>query len=732
MKYHTAIKSIIRAVLFMLCIHGIAFGQISQGGMPVQIQKLKSLITDDWIILPKVDNSMLREASIAKHQQSSLKPFHFAHPFDVSITPQNSGHWYDAGKIKVWQLYIKSTGAYSLNVIFGKFKLPEDARLFIIGAKNGDVKGAYTSDNNQESEVLAIEPIAGDELLVQYEEPSGVSFPGELEISRIAHDFMGVNVAGDHRPLGISGACNQNVNCDHFNGTEDIRDAVCRIIIEGVDFCTGTLVNNTAQNGNPYLLTAYHCIDSENRANRTVFLFNYESPSCTSVDGDVSHSLSGSTLKASFDSLDFALVQLSKSIPFVYRPYFAGWNRRNQAPPSSKSIHHPLGDIKKISTDKDVAGTSSYNEDYRVNAFWKIFRWDYGVTEEGSSGGPLFDQNNLLIGTLTGGAADCSMPTNDFFSKLSLMWEYRTDPSRQLKAWLDPNHTNAEKLNGYWPNSGTSLCGPITNFKNDDTHVLKRIPGSSALKKEYYSGTNNAGYTDFAEHYTSINSCDIEGVSLGIAKAKTNPSFATSMLNVQVYQGGDQPTELLYSQEFNMKGFYPDAMNYLKFTSPVMTKGNFFISYNIQKLHPGDTLAIYLADRHNDATNSFYLKNAAGWKTFNSQNTAGDGTALLTELTACNIDIPSKIDSFDNENVAYFYPNPVRGGYFLSVATKDEIDSSSDIKVYDLIGKEQNILVTWKSPKELLLNFSGKPTGIYFVHIKAGGRKIVGKIAYIL
>ncbi|MGE5394077.1 MAG: trypsin-like peptidase domain-containing protein [Candidatus Saccharibacteria bacterium] len=730
MKSFLRLSTIVITALLLVILQDSALGQLSQGGTPVQVQKLKSLVTDDVIVLPSVDNEQERQASMDEQQQSGLKAFHFAHPFDVSLNLANSGEWYDAGTLKVWQLSIRSTGAYSLNVIFGKFHLPEKARLFVIGAKSGIIKGAYTADNNSSSQVLAVEPVAGDELLIQYEEPAGVAFPGQLELSRISHDFTGAGAPDDHRPLGISGSCNVNVNCNSANGTEEIKDAVCRIIVEGEDICTGTFVNNTANDGTPYLLTAYHCISTEHKANSTVFLFNYESPACTSIDADVSRSLSGSSLKAAFDSLDFALVRLSSAIPYAYRPYLAGWNRKSQAPSSTKTIHHPLGDIKKISTDKDIPATSSYSSNYHVNSFWKILRWDTGTTENGSSGGPLFDQNNLLVGSLTGGSATCSLPTNDFFSKLALAWDYRKENYRQLKAWLDPSGTNATTLAGRYLYTQQHLCQPVTNFSNEDTYSLKRIPKAGVVK-EYFSGTNNSGYSEFAEQYTFAKSCEVEGISLGIAIAKTNSSFATSMLSVNVYEGTDQPGKLVYSQDFDINKLYPDAMNYLAFTTPVNVSGNFFVGYNISKLHSGDTLAVYTANRSNSTLNSFFLKSGTNWASYNSRNTAGNGSALLTELIACNIDNPTKIDSFDSENVAHFYPNPLRGNILLSVVTKEELDTNEAVKVYDLLGKEQNIPFVYRTAKKLLLNFSGKRPGIYFVHIKAGGRTIVGKIAYI-
>jgi len=731
------LKRCSKAVIFLFfLIPGIVKGQISQGGTPIYVQKLKSIVSDDLVIMPPVDNYKLQAANKVDDNQQRLKPLTFAFPFDVSLTPKNSGKWYSGGDVKIWQLRIRSVDAYSLNVIFGKFNLPENARLFLIGSNGNDIKGAYTSVNNSDNHILAVEPLAGDELLIQYEEPVGVAFPGEIEISRVSHDFIGI-VAKDHRPLGISGACNVNVNCDLANGKEDIRDAVCRIFVAGTELCTGTLINNTTNDGKPYLLTAYHCfaekqtnIILEKYAQSSVFLFNYESPSCSIIDGDVSRSLSGSTIKASFDSLDFVLLQINNSVPYNYRPYFVGWNKKNTAPSSSFSIHHPWGDIKKIAIDKDIAVTGRYNGDYLVNGNWKILKWDNGVTESGSSGGGLFDQNKQLIGTLTGGNATCSSPVNDYFEKFALAWDYRKETTKQLKIWLDPTNSNVEKLDGLLPNSGKTLCSPATNFKDNDTYSATQI-SNGIIKNGYYTGTNLSGFTDFAEQFKFSKNCEIQGVTLGIAKVKTNPLFAQSLITIQVYQGTDKPTTLLYSEKFDIKKFYSDAMNYLPFQTSVKTSGNFFITYNIQELNQGDTIAVYMANRKSDTTNSFYLKNSSGWLTFNSQNISGNGSALLTELIACNVDSPTTIDSVDSGSLAKFYPNPLKGNAYLTVRTVSQIDSPESTVVYDILGKEQNISNTLKGPNELLLNFAGKRPGFYFVHIEAGGRQIVGKIAYI-
>lgn len=739
-----SIKTIYILILFLaILLPTLAKGQISEGGVPIEIQKLKSASPDeDWIIMPPVDNQKMRMMN-NETEGNHLKSLRFAYSFPVSLTMKNSGKWYNTTQVNVWQLHIRSSGAYSLNLILEHFKLPEHARLFLISMKTGQVKGAYTSANNSDSGIFAIEPVDGDEMLVQYEEPVNATFPGEFQITKVSHDFVGITYK-DHRPLGVSGTCNVNVNCDVANGSENIRDAVCRIIIDGIDICSGTMINNTALDGSPYVLTAFHCFidgnipsapELEQKAQASVFLFNYEAPYCSyynspAIDGDVSRSLSGSSMKASFDSLDFALLRLNTIPPYNYRTYLAGWNRINLPPTSSMSIHHPWGDIKKVSIDLDAAKTKQFESGYLPNGCWNILTWEYGVTERGSSGGGLFDQNKQLIGYLSGGASNCTNRKDDYFSKFALSWDHRKETDKQLKYWLDPLNSNINKLSGVYSGSGKTLCKPYTNFKNSETQAI--IPITSGLtKKGYWSGTNNAGFTDFAEKFTFSRNCEIQGITLGIAKMKINPLNTNPTIDVQVYQGKDNPETLIYTEKFDISKFTVDAMNYLSFKNTVKTVGNFFVSYNISQLQQGDSLVVYMANRKSDTTNSFYLKNQTGWSKYSAYNSLGNGSALLFELIACNIDDPTGIEFNTDIPGARFFPNPLTGNSVLTVQTVDSIDCEEEIVVYDLLGKKQDVQYNLSGANSLSMVFAGKKPGIYMVHLYAGGRTIIGKVAYV-
>ena len=78
---------------------------------------------------------------------------------------------------------------------------------------------------------------------------------------------------------------------------------------------------------------------------------------------------------------------------------------------------------------------------------WWIDNWEAGVTEPGSSGSPLFDQNHRIIGQLYGGAAACSGSVNngayDFYGRFNVSW------GLGVSEYLDPSNSGTLVLDGY-------------------------------------------------------------------------------------------------------------------------------------------------------------------------------------------------------------------------------------------------------------------------------------------
>jgi hypothetical protein len=723
-------RGLIFTFFFLLIAAAPVFGQVSEGGRPLEVSALKSRGIS-VITMPKVNNKSLQQkAFLTENQDLKLKPFQFAHGFDVNISPETDGNWlYNVNGFDIWQVKIVSPGALSLNLIFEKFNLPFGARLFLFNEIENQYRGAFTAFNNKSTGKFAVSPIAGDELIVQYEVPAGYTGKNDFVITQVNHDFVGILKFSDRRPMGITaGLCNIDMNCVEDEDWQDIKDAVCRIIVNGKEICTGTLVNNTKEDQRPYIISAAHCYDMLKYAETSVYTFNYESPYCAPLDGDPSNSVSGAIMKASSDSLDFSLVELSLVPPPEFRPYYAGWDKQSVLPDSSTSIHHPQGDIKKIAYDSDSPVYSNFATDYTPQGFLKVLRWNGGVTEAGSSGGPLFNPQKRLIGTLTGGQANCNNPVNDYFSRFDMAWEYRADSAQQLKYWLDPSGTNSESLNGKRFYEKENLCAAFTNLEDFDDHqnVILTSGGSFA---GYWGGTNSEGITGFAERYVLSGSENLYGVSLGIGKIDLFSQGSESEIQVNVYNGSDSPDLLIHSETVQIRNLVADAMNFIGFSKEVVPADTFFVGFELSNLQPQDTFVVYQSLREADKLNFFWFKQRETWYNFKAENATKYSMANVFELLACNVsglvpDPPLVKDSLD----ILIYPNPAHSVFNFEAGQEF---SPEDISIFNLIGQQVQAKMLVVHSKKIKIDLSGNIPGVYFVRLKTANRMVSGKVSYM-
>ena len=450
--------SFISLITFLLLATN-TFAQISHGGYP-HFKDNASRMKFKTIFMP-VENMLLIKSEKAGEQKSRVKITKFAHEFVVNKTADNSGTWtiLSNGQ-RVWNLAISSPGAYSLNLVFDKFRLPKGGRLFVYNYTSDRILGAYTEKNNKPSGRFAIEPLAGDDLIIEYIEPINPEFKAELKLGKIYHAYKSIFKILDSKSLSTkagSGSCNVNINCPEGLNWQVEKRAVCYITYAGW-IGTGTLMNNSKKDGRPYILTAYHVIHEQELAEQAIFYFNYEAESCEGTSGTKSQTISGSNLRATTDRLDFSLLEMSSVPPSIYQPYYAGWDRSGDVPRQTVCIHHPNGDVKKISMDENSPLTDTYIDSkytFDSNTHWHIPNWELGTTEGGSSGSPLFDTNHRVIGDLTGGDANCSNSVDDYFAKFSASWDTYPAKENQLKYWLDPDNSGLLVLDGYNPSIQT-------------------------------------------------------------------------------------------------------------------------------------------------------------------------------------------------------------------------------------------------------------------------------------
>jgi hypothetical protein len=464
--------------LLMLCALEPCLAQMEFPGKPMgPSRQLKA--AEVLYVLPPVDPLEV-EARKEANRTGQAKALEFALERPVDLTPETQGAWIQRAGSLVWQVHILSPGAFSLGLVFNQYKLENGVKVFVYDPELHQVKGAFNSANNKRSGILPVGHISGEELIVEMQVPQGLSDYGELRIESISHGFEDLeDLSGllDCNPgtFGCSQACMVDINCQEGAGWQTEKRSVVRIYTTR-QYCTGVLVNNTGYDGTPYILTAEHCISSQQYANLSVFLFNYESPDCFGEDGSKSMSIAGSDFLAVGDSIDFSLVRLSTAPPLSYEPYYAGWDRSDNIPPSTSTIHHPFGDVKKITIDKEAPSKPSKPEDvpytdldvYHYFSYWWIRRWDVGSTQAGSSGSPLFSNTGRVIGLLSGGIARCGdsigydadnnrviysnvFNYDDYYSRMAYAWDYSGQADHSLREWLDPGNTGSTSIGGYEP-----------------------------------------------------------------------------------------------------------------------------------------------------------------------------------------------------------------------------------------------------------------------------------------
>lgn len=210
------------------------------------------------------------------------------------------------------------------------------------------------------------------------------------------------------------------------------------------------MLNNAREDGRQLLLTAGHCIPS--RPEQVLVGFGYEHARCSEVDGGepALRTVQGGRLLASWGMTDFGLLEIIEPIPKWWGVRLAGWDRRTQPVPRNVlCIHHPQGDVKKVSYRLGECKPAKWSEP-KGQWHWEVPSWTEGITERGSSGSALFEaERGMVVGQLHGGQSSCANPTGwDRFGALAYSWRHGRGLAEQLAPHLDPDYTEVEVLLG--------------------------------------------------------------------------------------------------------------------------------------------------------------------------------------------------------------------------------------------------------------------------------------------
>lgn len=526
-----------RLTLLALLPAFLAGAQISDGGKPLALQPENQPFLSKNIPvtrLPALDVQQAREEDARTPGQ-----YRFAAPINAGITLENAGAWTELpGGDRVWQCELTSPGALGLVLLFDEFRLPPGARFFAYSPDGQRIYGAYTARSCVASGKFTIGVLPGESARLEYYEPASAKDQAAIRLHRVDvaynREAMQEGEVAGLQDFGQSLPCNINVNCPPGAAWQSEKKGVARILMvfsNGSGWCSGTLVANTAGTAEPYFLSAHHCqiLGQNPDFLHWRFDFDYETPNCPNPASEpAAKSVLGCERIAFRAETDFMLLKLSP-LPGNYGLWFNGWTRDTTTTAFTTFIHHPFGDIKKITVDSGAAvifpETLNWMAQFGIsppNSHWKIVP-DFGIFQPGSSGSPLFNPDKRIIGQLHGGSIsqmDQCIINSAFFGRFDLSWKQGTDPETRLRDWLDADNLNPVFLNGYpQPVPPTfSISGNIeTHWGLPMKNVKVQITGGAAATV-YTDSLGNFSFTGIPSggDYTitpSRDTNDLDGVS---------------------------------------------------------------------------------------------------------------------------------------------------------------------------------------------------------------------------
>jgi hypothetical protein len=566
--------------------------------------------------------------------------YRFAYKFMTDFNRSNSGSSFTLSDgTRVWILGIRSQGALSINVLFTEYELPEGAQLFLYNSSRTHVLGAFNHLNNSAAGLLPVSPVRGDEIIIEYREPTQASFPGRLTVGEVNHGYRSLN---GYEPGGDRNEYNCMPSPVCFDEDRDyalISRSTVLLTIDGITACSGVMVNNTQNDGKPYLLTASHCLnkdfsvkntDYEAVAGRIVCFFNYTSPTCDTVmRGTEEMSVASALYRAVNEKSDMALLELAEAPPAYYQPYYAGWTiEENGGAPPYAGIHHPTASVKRINISEDKLSLKTFDiremEFYR-NAHWNVARWNAGSTAEGSSGSPLFDSTNRLVGLLSGGRSTCKSPVDDYYYAFFKAWNPSGNANEHLKSWLDPSGSDKLTLDGLDPYAGDPCyrLSNISGIRLQDSIQIAELPPPATGR---LFGSNSLQTVEYAEAYRVNGNAAIDGVYL-VTPSVTDAEGSLDV-EITVYDGNDKPRTLLHSEPFypvytelslidstfitTGKRLNREQESFVRFDKPVRVSGSFYIGYRI-KSPAGSSFAVYNLPGGLTTHNTAWINNKGEW-----------------------------------------------------------------------------------------------------------------------
>jgi lysyl endopeptidase len=437
---------------------------------------------------------LLKAENDAFAKDSGPKPYKFAIAVPVDFDISKQMEWNTDNNFAYGKYTIKLGGASSSSINFDKFYLPKGSEMYVYNGNGQMITGAITEAENNPRKVWGSWVYKGEFLTIEIKTPAATKDQLLLHSNNIAYGYKKFYETQDNL-FGDSAPCEINVVCALGTGWENERNAVALVLADdGTSTFSGAMVMNSCGTNTPYFLTANHCYINKFGVTQNVslwrFTFHYWSPTCFPSQDGSGITYNGAELKANWSGSDFCLVKLN-NIPSAGITY-AGWSRLTTGITQTTILHHPKGDVMKITRDVNPPVFATFNH----ASTWKLNITNttlYGTTENYSSGGPYFNQDHKIIGQHAGSDQSqnndpCSEPIK-YGGRFDLSWDGPTggnNSTQRLKDWLDPSNSGTmttittDVAGLHAPPTSLSITGALS-FCSGNSQYDAHPPASTAV-----------------------------------------------------------------------------------------------------------------------------------------------------------------------------------------------------------------------------------------------------------
>jgi V8-like Glu-specific endopeptidase len=752
------------AMALFIAVATQASAQLSHGGEPWNWNDKHLNPQIDFVSTPTLDMELIRAQDAITDQYKDV-PYRFGIEQDADLNLFEQGHWtLDSEQgLLVGHIGIYCPNATSINFRFSEYNIPEGAKVFVWKADRSAFLGSFIKANVNELGGLAVGLLNTDRIVIEYQLPTNSEEMGALRIDQIVHgyrpilkshfDWSSAESLGERGPFGDSGACEVNVNCPAGADWQNEKKTVGLIVEGGSGICTGAMVNNTAMDGTPYFLTANHCLGGGNPVANWIYYFNHESASCNGSTGPTNQSISGASLKANNAASDFALLLLNDTPPVSWDVWYAGWDHSDSesAVSSAVCIHHPSGDVKKISFENDAP----YHDNWSGAEVWYIDNWEMGVTEPGSSGSPLFNQDHRIIGQLYGGQSACSGSVGngqyDAYGRFGISWDTGSTVAKRLREWLDPGNTGLTVLDSHSPvwqtyqfdaavsnmqNVPVTICGntvtPTITLINQGEDVL-----TSCNIHYTVNGANEqvipwtGSLAQYASQVVNLPAIALSNGSNTIACWVTNPNNNADM---NTANNNTSATVQAYTGDIFEGTVSIQLDNFPQETSWTIVDGNGITIYSSGGTYEGQSGTVSTSFCLNAGCYTFTIRDSYGDGICCGQT--GNGSYSVTDAQGNDLAVGGSFNFTEATEICFgqnaiaesaqeelsVFPNPVSS--IVNVRNSQAMDR---LNVMDMAGR----LVYSSSPNAMItqLDLSSLSNGVYTLQAVSSGRVLVHKIS---